>query len=435
MSGTKLAWGTLAFAAAFACAASASAQDNVAQFYRDQQIKMIVGSAPGGGYDTYARLVARHIGKHIPGHPTIITQNMDGAGGIVAANYMVNVAPKDGTVIGSLQREVALAQIMGQPGPQYEADKLFWLGSLSTENGVCAVATRSNITSIEDFFTKQIILGSTGPNTTEFHPALLATLLGAKIKLIKGYPGTSHLHLAIQRGEIDGVCQSWSSFKELAGDFYAKGSIKPVIQMSLQPDAEMDKLGVPMLWPHITPEHVKGYNVDEVRTFFRLAMAPNLMGRPFAMAPGVPTDRLKALRAAFVATVKDPEFVAEAEKMRRDIEFVDGEEIQTVIADLARTPKKNLAALDDLMKFAGPSDRAKLELVRHTGKVLETKDDGRAVVIDYQGKKTSANVSGSRTKVAIDGAAAKGNQVMAGMTCTFVYYGPNTDAQEVDCKK
>ena len=425
-----------AIAAVLGSAVTATAHaDAVADFYKGKRIKILIGSGPGGGYDTYARMVARHLGGFIPGKPGFTAQNMMGAGSIIATNFMVNVAPRDGTVIGALQREIPLVQLLGQSGPKYKAAELNWLGSLASENGLCAIATRANVKSFEEVFQREIVFGGTGANTTEFHPALLNSLLGAKIKLIKGYPSTRPLHLVIQRGEVDGICQSWASFKELAGAFYTSGGIKPVVQMALKPDPEMSKMGVPMIMDYITPERVvKGRTVEEVKTFYRAILAGDVMGRPYAVAPGVPEDRVKALRAAFVAMSKDPAFIADAKKQRRDVELVTGEEIQKIISEIAAVPQAKLKELDELIKFRGPTAQAKVQMVRHTGKVVDVKRGGRAIVIDYQGKKAEASVSGSRTKVSIDGKSANRGGVKAGMTCTFVYTGPKSQAQEVICK-
>lgn len=380
-------------------------------------------------------MVARHIGKHIPGNPSFLAQNMDGAGSILVTNYVVNVAPKDGSVIGALQREIALVQIMGQKGPKFKAEELQWLGSLASEAGVCAVATKTGVKSFDEIFSREFVIGGTGPNITEFHPALFNNLLGAKVKLIKGYPSTPPVHLAIQRGEVDGICQSWASFKDQGGKFMEAGGIKPLVQMSLKPEPEMQKMGVPMIFDFITPERVaRGQTAEDVKNFFNVVLASGTMGRPYAYAPGVPADRVKAVRAAFVAMTKDPGFLADAKKQRRDVELVTGEEIQEIVTAMAKTPPAKLKELDEHMKFKGPTAEAKVEEVRHTGKVVETKRGGRQIVIDMGGKKTAANISGSSTKVSIGGKDAKRSGVKPGMTCTFVYFGPNTQAKELICK-
>lgn len=418
----------------FAAGASA-AEDEVAAFYKGKRIKMLVGSGPGGGYDTYARLIARHMGRHIPGNPSFITQNMNGAASVIATNYMVNVAPRDGTVIGGLQRSVALIQIMGQKGPKFKAAELNWLGSLAKEAGVCALATRTGATSLDAIFKKQFAMGGTGQNSTEWWPALFNNLLAAKFKLIRGYPGTPQIHLAVQRGELDGVCQSWASFEVQARDFMKKGGIKPLVQISLHPDKEMTKLGVPMLQDFLTRDNLaKGQNLEDVKLFFKITVIPPVMGRPFAMAPGIPKARVTAMRTAFVAMTKDPKFLDDAKRLGREIEIVTGDEIQQIIADISKVPKAKLAALERHFKFRGKTEKVVLKTVRHTGKVVKIKRGGRKITINYEGKKVAASVSGRRTKVSIDGKKAKRKAVKAGMTCTFVYYGHNTRAKELICK-
>ena len=413
---------------------AADNNEDVANFYRGKQMRIIVGSGAGGGYDTYARLVERHIGRHIPGNPSLITQNMTGAGGIVAANYVANAAPKDGTIIGGMQRSVALVALLGQKGPKYEPDKLNWLGSLAKEAGVCALASRTGATSLNAVFQKQFTVGGTGPNSTEFWPALLRNLMAAKYKLIRGYPSTPQIHLAIARGELDGVCQSWASFSVQAAEMLEKGTIKPLVQISLHPDPEMSKLGVPMLDDFLTADNLaKGQNLEDVRLFFKLTVIPPVMGRPFAMAPGVPKARVDAVRAAFVAMTKDPKFLEDAKRLKREIEIVTGDEIQKIISDLAKTPKTKLAALNGHFKFKGPVEKVKLKIVQHTGKVVNLKRGGRRVIIDHEGKKVTAKVSGSRTTVSVGGKKAKRKAIKVGMTCTFHYFGHNTQAKELVC--
>ena len=191
-------------------ASSASAQDSVANFYNENDtVRLLVGSEPGGGYDGYARLLARHLGKFIPGNPTILVQNMPGAGGIVAANYLYNVAPKDGTVMAQVQRLVPFVQIMGEPGPQFETAKFNWLGSLASEVTVCVSWKKStDIKTFADVQKKELIVGGSGPNDTETVPAILNNVLGAKFKIISGYPSSTAVTLAVERGEVQGICSS-----------------------------------------------------------------------------------------------------------------------------------------------------------------------------------------------------------------------------------
>jgi tripartite-type tricarboxylate transporter receptor subunit TctC len=430
-----LASAALATVAGLSFTAGAFAAEDVASFYKGKRITMIVGSGPGGGYDTYARLVARHMGRHIPGNPGFITQNKSGAGGIIAANFVANVAPKDGTVIGGMQRAIALIQIMGQKGTKYKSEELNWLGSLAKEAGVCALATRTGAKSLDAVFKKQFTMGGTGPNTTEFWPALFRNLMAAKFKLIRGYPATPQIHLAIARGELDGVCQSWASFSVQAKAMLKAGTIKPLVQVSLHPDPEMTKLGVPMLQDFLTADNLAaGQNLEDVKLFFKLTIIPPVMGRPYAMAPGIPKARVDAMRKAFIDMTKDPLFLKDAERLGRDIEVVTGEEIQAIIADIAKTPKDKLAALKGHFKFKGPVEKVKLAIVKHMGKVVKIKRGGRRITIDYGGKKRTAKVSGSKTKVSINGNKAKRKAVKVGMTCEFHYYGNKTTAKKLVCK-
>ncbi|MFN3892847.1 MAG: Bug family tripartite tricarboxylate transporter substrate binding protein [Beijerinckiaceae bacterium] len=346
----KIVLGALAVTLAFA--ASASADSEIERFYQGKRMQVIVGSGAGGGYDNYARQVARHLGRFIPGAPAFVVQNMPGAGGVVAANFVANVAPKDGTVIAATQREVPLIQLMGQQGPRFKASELQWLASLSSEPGVCAVATRTGVQTFEDMLKTPLSIGGTGPNITEFHPAMFNNLMGARFKLVKGYTTTQQVHLAIERGEADAICQSWASYKPQAEALSKQNLIRPIVQMSLRPDPEMSKLGMPLIFDRITPSSVSGgFTVDQVKAYFTLLIATGFAGRPFFVAQEVPKDRVAALRDAFAKMVVDAEFVAEAEKQKRDIDFVPGAELQQIMADLAKTPADVLSNLESLMQY------------------------------------------------------------------------------------
>lgn len=424
----------LAAVIGFGATAGSAIADEVKEFYEGKRLKIIVGSGAGGGYDVYARLVGRHMGNHIPGNPSIIVQNMTGAGGIIGANFVANAAPKDGTIIGGLQRSVALVQLMGQKGPKFKAAELNWLGSLAKEAGVCAISSRTGVTTFDGLFKKEYSFGGTGPNSTEFWPALFRNTMGAKIKLIRGYPATPQIHLAVERGELDGVCQSWASFSEQARAMLKAGTIKPLVQVSLHPDKQMTALGVPLLSEVLTKENLaKGVSLEDAQLYFRLTVIPPVMGRPFAMAPGIPKARAAAMKKAFIDMANDPKFLADAKRSKRDIELVTGAEIQKILADLSDTPQEKLAALGDHFKFKGPVEKVVLKTVVHAGKVVDIKRDGRRVYIDYNGKKMRANVSGSKTQLTVDGAKAKRKAIKVGMNCEFHYYGDNTTATKMVC--
>ena len=427
----------LALAGAFGLVSGAApvAADPIADFYKGKRVKMIIGSSPGGGYSTYARLVSRHLSRFVPGHPRFLVQNMDGAASILAANFVVNVAPQDGTIIVGLQRNIALFQIMGNKGPRFKAKELNWLGSLANEAGVCVVDKRTGIKKFEELFTKVVVMAGFGANDSELQPALFNNTLGTKFQIVKGYPSSTTGNLSLQRGETSGLCQSWSSFKAIAGKYYTDGNVYPIVQMSLKPHPELVKLGVPMIFDFITKDRVQpGLTIKEVDAHFRLLFAAKTMGRPYALAPKVPAARVKALRKAFNAMAKDKDFLADAKKQKREVNLVTGLEIQDIVNKMAATPKAILAKLDSLTKYRGVVRVVKIKMVKHTGKVTATKRGGRRIFISYKGKEVKAKVSGSRTKVTINGKKAKRKAIKVGMTCTFTYPGAGQEAKKIDCK-
>lgn len=421
-----------AMIAAIAVSSSADAQ-SVADFYQGKRIELIVGSGSGGGYDTYARMMARYMPRHIPGHPDIIVKNMDGAGSIIAANYVYNVAAQDGTVIGALQRNAPIVQIMGQDGPQFEALKFQWIGSFNNEVGIIAVAKRTGVTKFEDLFEKQVTFGSTGPNDTEFYPALLNNTIGTQIKLIKGYPSTPPVHLAIERGEVSGISQSWASFQEQS-NLYKRGEMALLAQVSLKPLPELAKMNVPLITEFIEKGKLQsGYTVEGVNTIYRLLLATKIMGRPYAMGPGVPADRVDAIRNAFDKTAQDERFLADARKQGREVSLVTGREIQEIVSKMAAAPKDLLANIEEVTKFRGLSETAKVDLTKRSGPVVSTANENREITIRHGGKDVSATVSGSRTKVVVDGKEAKRGAIKAGMNCTISYSAPGGEATEITC--
>lgn len=414
----------------------ALAQGSVEKFYKGKKIIMLVGSTPGGGYDTYARLISNHLGRFIPGNPSFVTQNKNGAGSIIAINYAVNRMPKDGTVIIGLQRNAAMVQILGRKGPQFKASELNWIGSLATEAGACVVTKRSGIKTFADLFAKQVLMAGFGPNDSELQPAMFNNTLGTKFKIIAGYPGSPEAHIAVQRGEADGMCQSWSSFKQLAGKYYTDGNMIPIVQMGLRKEPELTKLGVPTVFDYIEKQRLpKDMTEAEVKTMYEMVFAAKDMGRPFAMAPGIPKERVDAIRTAFNTMVKDPKFLAEAKRQRREVDVVTGAEIQKTIERLAKAPKALLAKLEESQKYKGTKLKAVIKYVTHTGKVTDTKRGGRRIYLDHEGRKVRAGVSGSKTKITIDGKKAKRKAIKVGMTCTFDYPGSGTTARTIVCKQ
>ncbi len=399
---------------------------SVEEFYKGKRIKIVSSSEPGGGYDTYARTVARHIGRHIPGNPKLLVQNKPGAGGVVAANWLYNVGAQDGTIIGSVQRAVPFVPIFGKKGPKYDPAKFHWLGSLNNEVGVLSVWRKTSpVKTIQEAMQKEVLLGGTGPNDTEIYPALMNNTIGTKFKIITGYPSTTTATLAIERGEIQGLSQSFSSMKARAPSNW-RDDVRVLVQLSTRQHPELQD--VPLIFDLLKD---KG---EEVNTIWRLMLTQKVMGRPYMLGPNVPADRVAALRKAFEDMVKDPKFLADAAKQKREVVFVSGPDIQKMITKVASAPASIIAKMDVYTTYRGKKGKVKVTLVKHTGKVTKTKRGGRRIFIDYEGNEVKAKVSGSRTKVTIDGKKTKRKHIKAGMTCTFTYPGAGQEAKKVDCK-
>jgi tripartite-type tricarboxylate transporter receptor subunit TctC len=417
----------LALCGVFA-ASSALAQDATADFYkRNNTIRLVVGSEPGGGYDAYARLLSRHLGKHIPGNPNFVVQNMPGAGGIVAANWLYNVAPKDGTAMGQTQRLVPFQQIMGEPGPAFETAKFNWLGSLASEVTVCVSWKAStDVKTFDDLRKKELIIGGSGPNDTETVPALLNNVLGTKFKLISGYPSSTAITLAMERGEVHAVCSSWSSLKTRnAHWFRGEPKVNFLVQESTQKHPELPN--VPLALDYATNQ--------EDRDLIEFNDARLAVGRPFMLPPGVPPERVKALRAAFDKMVQDKEFLADAEKEKRELDPVSGDEMQKLFERLAKTPKKLLDRLADATNYKGPVVKAKVEDSKTEGSIAEVQDGGRKVVFKLKdGKTFTAGVSGSRTKVKVAGKDAGRDDLKVGLNCAFAAPADGQEASAIECK-
>jgi tripartite-type tricarboxylate transporter receptor subunit TctC len=319
----------LAIAFAVAAATPASAQDDVAAFYKGKQLRLVVGSAVGGGYDLYSRALARHIVNHIPGHPTIIVQNMPAAGGMVMTNQLYNQGPKDGTVFAAPLNGIPTAPLL-MSGTQFDAGKLNWLGSLQSEAYVAFLWHTAPISRVSELATKEILVGSTTVGTTmNDFPLLLNDLLGYKFKLVRGYKGTPEINIATERGEIHGNAGvGLASVKTLSQKWIDEKKIKFILQYNMKPSPELP--GVPLVMDLAKTEAQK--------TAMRLLFARTEYARPYFLPPDVPAERVRALRRAFDATMKDPAFIAEAEKLQLELAPMTGEAMQALVADLAKTP-------------------------------------------------------------------------------------------------
>lgn len=322
-------------------ASAAPTQDPVAAFYQGKTVKIIVGYTPGGGYDTYARTLSAHIGKHIPGNPTVIVENMDGAGSIKALNYIYTAAPKDGTVFGTFGRGLPEAELRADEGVQFKSKELNWIGSMNEEVSVCVVRSDSPIKTFEDAQKQTVTIGATGPNDdTGFFPRVLNALAGTKFDLKIGYPGGNDVLLAMERGEVQGRCGwSWSSVLSTKKDWIDTKYVRILTQMSMNKHPDIPK-EVPL-----ATEFVK--NPDD-KQILEVIFARQAIGRPYAAPPGIPAARVKALQDAFEKTMKDPAFLADANKAKQEINARNAAEVKAVIDKIFSTPANLVTRLKQI---------------------------------------------------------------------------------------
>jgi len=322
-------------ALALAHISSARAQ-SVADFYRGKSIDLDIGYSVGGGYDLYARLIARRLGGHIPGNPTVVPKNMEGAGSLRLANYIYAAAPNDGTVIGATSRGAAFDPLFGETGARFDGSKFSWIGSANNEVSVCVALASSGITKFDDLYTKPLTIGSTGAadDTYQF-PALVNAVLGTKFKIVTGYPGGNDVTLALERGEVQGRCGwSWSSIKTTRFNWVRNKRIVVLVQMALSKHPDLPD--VPLIMDLAQTKSIA--ETVELKQIFKMIFARQTMGRPYLAPPGVPADRLAALRKGFMDTMTDKEFLAEAEANKFEINPVNGEELEALVRDVYRTP-------------------------------------------------------------------------------------------------
>jgi tripartite-type tricarboxylate transporter receptor subunit TctC len=404
----------------------ANAQETAAEFYKKNNvIRMIASSEPGGGVDGYARLLAKHMGRFIPGNPTFVVQNMPGASGIVAANYLYNVARKDGTAIGSVQRQVPYTQLLGEQGPQFETAKFNWLGSLAGEGSVCVANVTSPVKTLEDLKTKELIMGGSGANDTETVPALANNLLGARMKIITGYPSATAITLAMERGEVDGVCTSYASLLARNAHWFRDKKVNILFQTSTRRDPAI---------PDVPLTSELATNPDD-KALLEILDSRFLIGRPFMLPPGVPPDRVKVLRDAFVAMSKDKDFLADAAKENRDVDIVNGEDMQALLVGISQKPKATIDRINDLLKYKGPTVTAKLEAAKVEGTIAELEDGGGKIVLRLgDGKMFKASISNSRTDTQIAGKKADRKDLKVGAACTVIAPAEGQEASQIMCE-
>jgi tripartite-type tricarboxylate transporter receptor subunit TctC len=304
---------------------------SVEDFYKNKSISLVIGFSVGGGYDLYARHLARHMGKHIPGKPTIVPQNMAGAGSLRAANFIYTAAPKDGTAFGTFSRTTGINPLL-ESGATFDGTKFTWLGSVTDDTSLCITWHTSPVKTWKDFVEKPVTLGGQGPSSEpDIFARLYKNVFGAPIKLVAGYPGTNEIMLAMERGEVDGLCGlSWSTIKGRHAAWLRDKKINLLVQAAFRKEPEIGP-DVPLVM-----EQAKSAEQTQI---LKLILAAQEMARPFAAPPDIPADRKAALIAAFDATMKDPDFLAEAKKLNLDVAPVGAAALDKLLAELYATPK------------------------------------------------------------------------------------------------
>jgi tripartite-type tricarboxylate transporter receptor subunit TctC len=317
--------------------------DTLSDFYRNKTVTILVGYSAGGGYDIYARALARFMGNHIPGKPTVVVQNMPGAGSLTATNYLYNVAPRDGTVLATFARGMAMQPLLDPSKSRFDTSKMNWLGSAADEVSVCATMASSKVKTYDDMLkTPFTVSGEGGGSDPDTYAAVVRSLLGAKLKLVTGYPGAAEMTLAMERGEIDGRCGwSYTAIKATRPDWLTNKKLNILLTMGLHRSD---------LLPDV-PSVVEKAADERQREIMKLVFTRQMFARPFAMPPGLPEDRAAAMRTAFMDTLRDPAFVEDAGKQGLEISPVGADAVSKLVAELNATPKD---VVEETRKIVNP---------------------------------------------------------------------------------
>lgn len=319
---------------------AATRADPVEDFYRGKQIRFIISSATGGDYDQWSRLIVRYLGKHMPGNPTFIPQNMPGGGQIIATNHLFNAAAQDGTVIGMIGRNLPNDALLKKEGVRFDPLKFNWLGSPELTNRVCVAMQGAPVQKGQDLYQHELLVGGAGAGTAlSTTPILLQRLLGMKFKLVEGYGSSSGVLLALERGEVQGICQSYTSIRGARPDWFDSGKLKILFNTERHP---IPGLNAPSVFDFVKTE--------EQRRILALYSSSVEFGRPIVAPPNVPKERIAALRKALENTLKDAELLDEAKKQGMEMTFVSGEELEKLIADLMSTPPEIVDKMREMTK-------------------------------------------------------------------------------------
>ena len=317
-------WVSLAASPSLLCAQTAS------EFYKGKTVDVYIGTSVGGGYDAYARLLSRHMGRHVPGNPIFVPKNMEGGGGVRLANFLYNAAPKDGSAFGTFNRGTGFDPLLGNKGAQFDATRFNWIGSTNNEVSVCVAWHTTGVTRYDQLFGKPLIVGASGPaaDTYQF-PKIANGVLGTRFRIVPGYPGGNDIDLAMERGEVQGRCGwSWTSVKATHQPWLDQNKIHILFQIGLSKHPDLPD--VPLIMDLA--------RTDQERAIFKVIFGRQVMAWPFTAPPGVPVERIRLLREGFMETMKDEEFLAEAAKASLEIRPVSGADIQKLVREIYDTP-------------------------------------------------------------------------------------------------
>lgn len=405
---------------------------SAAEMFEGKTMKVLIGYAAGGGYDTYGRALARHIGKHLPGKPNAIPQNMPGAGSIAVVNYVYNQAPKDGTEFAIFARSAPILALAGESKtPRFDPLKLTWIGTSSNYKGeayMMMIRTDTGIKNVSDLRSLKTPLNfaatSFGSDGTDV-PIVLREVLGLNIAPLRGYPGGNTLYLAVDRGEAQGRMTGYASMKTAHPEWLAPDSkVQPMLQFATE--SRLPE------FPNV-PTAMEMARNQEDKDLITLLETPFYMARPFAGPPGLSEERTKVLRAAFMAAHADKDYLKDAKKLRLEVSPSDGATVQKVVERLAKMPKALYARYNHILKDPkSPIRQVKWQIV--DGKITKIAKKGR-FEFDVSGKTMKARMTNGYTKVSIGGKKAKTKQVKAGMTCKIWWEGTGSYAGQLECAK
>jgi tripartite-type tricarboxylate transporter receptor subunit TctC len=398
--------------------------DEVADFYRGKLMTMLISSNVGGGYDTMARLVSRHIGKHIPGNPTFVNKNMPGAGGIRAANYVYRKAPADGSLISATYRGIPFEPRFRPKATRYKPLEFLWLGSTTKDTSLMLAWHKSKIHTWQDMKNTPFVLGSTRADQQDY-AIMVKNLAGLDAtKIVWGYGGTNEILLAMERGEVDGItAYSVSSLNNNKPTWVRDGKVRILMQFALEKHPDLPNVPLALDLAKTTQD----------RRAMELLYARQTMGRPFFAPPGIPRARANALKAAFKATMSDPAYLAEAKRARMEVIPIDGDQLVNLVTRISAFPEEVFQRARNAIGRKG----IKVKLASYTATITKVRKKGRRMGLALKlanGKKGSARVHGRRSKITIGGVKAKPGALKAGMSCQFASATAGGIAFKIACK-